>query len=96
MVLMSERVEKRLGATLAAFPPPIFTGTTSISVFCVSPPPPLGNAEGGLYICVLGQAERRETKMDGIGASSPKRAWVAQLGQAQHHLCSFGLWGPSR
>jgi hypothetical protein len=47
MVLMSERVEKRLGATLAAFPYPIFTGTASIFVFRVHPPPPLENAEGG-------------------------------------------------
>jgi hypothetical protein len=33
MVLMSERVEKRLGATQAAFPPPIFAGIASISCF---------------------------------------------------------------
>jgi hypothetical protein len=39
MVLTSERVEKRPGATPAAFPPPIFNGTTSISVFRVSPLP---------------------------------------------------------
>jgi hypothetical protein len=39
MVLMSEKVEKRPGATLAAFPPPIFVGTISISVFRVFLPP---------------------------------------------------------
>jgi hypothetical protein len=50
MVLMSERLEKRPRATPAAFPPPIFTVIASVFVFHVSPPPPLGNAEGGLYI----------------------------------------------
>jgi hypothetical protein len=39
MVLMSERMEKRPGATSAAFPPPFFAGTASIFVFHVSPPP---------------------------------------------------------
>jgi hypothetical protein len=53
MVLMSERVEKRLGATPATFPPPIFAGTAFVSVFHVPPPPPLGKTEGGLYIGVL-------------------------------------------
>jgi hypothetical protein len=46
MVVMSERFEKRPGATPAAFPPPIFAGTTSISTFLVSPPPHHGNTEG--------------------------------------------------
>jgi hypothetical protein len=35
-VLTSERVEKRPGATPAAFSPPIFAGTASVSVFHVS------------------------------------------------------------
>jgi hypothetical protein len=52
MVLTSERVEKRMGATPAAFPP-IFAGTASISLFCVSPPPRLAIVEGGLYICIF-------------------------------------------
>jgi hypothetical protein len=39
MVLMSERVEKRPGATTAMFSPPIFAGIASISVFHVSLPP---------------------------------------------------------
>jgi hypothetical protein len=39
MVLMSERMEKRPVATLAAFSPPIFAGTASIYVFHVSPRP---------------------------------------------------------
>jgi hypothetical protein len=65
MVLMSEGVEKRLGATLTAFPPPIFAGTASVSVFHVSPLPRFAIVEGGgLYIGVLGQAEHQETKMD--------------------------------
>jgi hypothetical protein len=49
VVLMSERLEKRQGATLAAFPPPMFAGT---AVFHVYLPPPRGNAAGGLYIVV--------------------------------------------
>jgi hypothetical protein len=55
MVFMSERLEKRLGATQAAFPPQIFARTAYVSVFHVSLSPPLGNAEGGggLYIGVL-------------------------------------------
>jgi hypothetical protein len=53
MVLISEGVEKRLGATLAAFPPPIFAETASVLVFHVSPPPPLVNADAGLYIGVF-------------------------------------------
>jgi hypothetical protein len=46
VVLTSERVEKRLGATPAAFSPPIFTGTASVSVFRVSPLPHFTIVEG--------------------------------------------------
>jgi hypothetical protein len=53
MVLTSERVEKRPGVTPAAFPPPIFAGIASISVFHVSPPPHFAIVEEGLYIGVL-------------------------------------------
>jgi membrane protein CcdC involved in cytochrome C biogenesis len=53
MVLMSERVEKRPGATPAVFPPPIFVGTTSVSMFYVFPPPRIAIAEGGLYIGIF-------------------------------------------
>jgi short subunit fatty acids transporter len=35
MVLMSKRVEKCPGATLAAFLSPFFAGIASVSVFCV-------------------------------------------------------------
>jgi hypothetical protein len=49
MVLTSERVEKRSGATLAAFPPPIFAKTASISVFRVYPPPLIAIIQG-VYI----------------------------------------------
>jgi hypothetical protein len=53
MVLMSERVEKRPRATPAAFPPPIFAGTASVSVFRISPLPHFVIVEGGgLYIGV--------------------------------------------
>jgi hypothetical protein len=54
MVLMSERVEKRLEATLGAFPPPIFGETASVSVFRVSLPPHFTIIEGGgLYIGIF-------------------------------------------
>jgi hypothetical protein len=52
-VLTSERVEKRPGATPTAFPPPIFAGTASLSVFRVSPLPPDRDRRGGLYIGVF-------------------------------------------
>jgi hypothetical protein len=47
MVLMSKRVEKHPGVTPAAFPPPIFAGIASVSLFRVSPPPRLEIIEGG-------------------------------------------------
>jgi hypothetical protein len=53
VVLTSERVEKHPEATPAAFPPSIFAGITSVSVFHVSPPPHLGIIEAGLYIGVF-------------------------------------------
>jgi hypothetical protein len=46
MVLTSERVEKRPGATPAAFPSPIFAGIASIYVFRVSPPLLIAIVEG--------------------------------------------------
>jgi hypothetical protein len=49
MVLTSERVEKQPGMTPAAFPPPIFVGTASVSVFRVSPPPLIAIVQG-VYI----------------------------------------------
>jgi hypothetical protein len=53
MVLTSDRVEKRPGATPEAFPPPIFAETASVSMFRVSPPPLDCDCRGGLYIGVL-------------------------------------------
>jgi hypothetical protein len=53
MVLTSERVEKHPGATPAAFLSPIFTGTTSVSVFHVFLPPMIAIIEGGLYIGIF-------------------------------------------
>jgi hypothetical protein len=54
-VLTSEKVEKRPGATPVAFPPPIFAGTASISVFRVSPLLLIAIVEGGgggsIYRC---------------------------------------------
>jgi hypothetical protein len=46
MVLTSKRVEKRPGATPAAFPTPMIAGTAFVSVFCVSPPPHFAIIEG--------------------------------------------------
>jgi hypothetical protein len=81
MVLMSKRVEKRLGATPAAFPPPIFAGTASVFVFCVSLPPLFVIVEGGLYIGVFRSTKHMDAKMDSIGGPRLKRAWVAWPGQ---------------
>jgi hypothetical protein len=53
MVLTSERVEKRPGATPAAFPRPFFAGIPSVSMFRVSPPPHFTIIEGGLYIGIF-------------------------------------------
>jgi hypothetical protein len=51
LVLTSERVEKHPRANLAAFPPPIFAGIASVSLFRLSLPPRLGIVEGrGVYI----------------------------------------------
>jgi hypothetical protein len=92
VVLMLERVEKRLGATPAAFPPPIFAGTASISVFRVSPLPSDRNHRGSLYIGVFrsdwvsrdedGQHRRSEaqTSMGGatwLGVAPPVLKWAS-------------------
>jgi hypothetical protein len=53
MVLMSERVEKRPGATPIAFPLPIFTRIASVSVFHVSSLPRIAIAEGGDVYALL-------------------------------------------
>jgi hypothetical protein len=54
VLVMSERLEKRLVAAPAVFPPLNFTGIAFVSWFYVSPPSPRGNASGGLYIGFLG------------------------------------------
>jgi hypothetical protein len=41
------------GATLAAFPPPIFAGTASVSVLNISPPPLDRDHRAGLYIGIF-------------------------------------------
>jgi hypothetical protein len=53
VLVMFERLEKRLGMAPVVFPPPIFVGTTSILWFLVSPPPPGENVSGSLYIWVF-------------------------------------------
>jgi hypothetical protein len=50
MMFTSEWVEKRLGVTLAVFPPPISTGIASVSMFRVSPLPRFAVFKGGIYI----------------------------------------------
>jgi hypothetical protein len=49
VLVMLERLEKRPGTAPAAFPPPIFTGTTSISWICVSLSLAHEKALGSLY-----------------------------------------------
>jgi hypothetical protein len=83
MVLTSKRVEKRSGATPAAFPPPIFTGIAHVSVFCYSLPPLDRDHQGGLYIGVFrsgwasgrkdGRHQRPElqTRLDGVLGLGP-------------------------
>jgi hypothetical protein len=46
-LVMLERLEKRPGMALAAFPPPIFAGSASVSWFRVSLPCPHKNSSGG-------------------------------------------------
>jgi hypothetical protein len=50
VLVMSERLEKRPVAALAAFPSLIFVGSASILWFHVSPPPPHENTSVSLYI----------------------------------------------
>jgi hypothetical protein len=51
MVVMSERLDKRTGATLAVFSPPIFTGTVSDSVASFSAASSQERLRRFLYIC---------------------------------------------
>jgi hypothetical protein len=97
-------VEKRPGAILAAFPPLIFAGTTFVSVFCVSPPPPLGNTEGGggIYIGVFRsswasgdedgrhQSLEAQTSMGGMAWLGARATWscLAILAHLVDFLCS--------
>jgi hypothetical protein len=53
MLLMLEKLEKRPGTALAAFPLLIFIGSASVSWFRVSPPPTRENASGSLFIGVF-------------------------------------------
>jgi hypothetical protein len=86
MVVMFERLEKLPGATLIAFPPPIFAGIASISVFLVSLLPHLGSAQGGgvFILAFLGRILKRQntrnkvflfcrviTKISGIDGKLP-------------------------
>jgi hypothetical protein len=101
MVLTSERVEKHPGATPAAFPPLIFTGTAYVSVFRVSPPPHFVIIEGGLYIGVfmsswaLGDEDgwnRRleaQTSMGGVAWPGARATWSCLAPRA--HLVDFFL-----
>jgi hypothetical protein len=94
---MLERLEKRPRATLAEFSPPIFTGTTSVSWFHVSPLPPQGNASGPLYRTFLGQAEQSGVKTNGIGGLTAKRARVVRPGRGpMPPVLIWALVAPSR
>jgi hypothetical protein len=50
MVLMLKRVEKRPGETPIVFPHPISAGAAFVTVFHVSPPPPITIVQGGIYV----------------------------------------------
>jgi hypothetical protein len=50
MVLMAERLEKRPGLNLAAFPLPIFVGIAYVSMFHVPRYLLLGTSRGGVFI----------------------------------------------
>jgi hypothetical protein len=78
VLVMSERLEKRLRMPPVAFPPQIFAGSTSILCFRVSTPPPHENASGSLFIGVLGQARQSEIKTNDIRGSRYKRARVVR------------------
>jgi hypothetical protein len=78
VLVMLERLEKRPGATLAAFSPPIFAGTTSVSLFRVSPLPPRGKASRFFILAFLGQPDQSEMKTGGIGGPRTKRGQVAR------------------
>jgi hypothetical protein len=51
------------------------------SVSCFSVALSRDRRGGGIYIGDLGQAEHVETKIDDVGGSRMKRAWVARPGQ---------------
>jgi hypothetical protein len=53
MLVMLERLEKRLGTALAAFFPPIFAGSAFVLWFCVYPPPHGENASRTLFIGIF-------------------------------------------
>jgi hypothetical protein len=76
-LVMLERLEKLPGATPIMFPPLIFAEIASISLFCVSLPPPREISSWELYIGILGQADQSEMKMDGIGVPRTKRHYMA-------------------
>jgi hypothetical protein len=78
MVLMSERLEKRPGATPATIPPPILLEQPLFLCFVFLHRFLSGTPREVFIEVFLGQAERQETNMDKIGGSRPKRTWVAR------------------
>jgi hypothetical protein len=97
MVVMSKRLEKRLGRLRQCLPlqslveQPLFLYFIFLRRLLSGTP-----RGGGLYIVVFGQAEHQETKMDDIRASMLKQAWVARPRLGSCHLCSFEPRGPPR
>jgi hypothetical protein len=80
VLVMLVRIDKRPGATPAAFPlqslleQPLFCG---FMFFAASS---REHFEGYLYMCFLGQTEQSEMKMDSIGGPRTKQGQVAQPG----------------
>jgi hypothetical protein len=97
MVLTSEREggEASGGDSDSISPSNLHWKSLCFCVLCFSAAPSHGR-RGALHIAFLVQAERHETKMDGIGGLRPKRAWVAWPGHGPRHHVSFGPWGSSR
>jgi hypothetical protein len=101
MVLTSERVGKRPGATPTAFPPLIFTGIASISVFRVSPPPVDCDHRGGLYIGIFRSGwasghkdgwhrrSQAQTSLGGAARPGSRATWSRPL-----CLVSLTSWSP--
>ena len=94
-MMMLDRVEMQPGMTPAAFPPPIFSGSTSVSVFLCLRPISSRDHDGILFIDGFRSKQRRWHEKRGDrrsdGRTRPGGA-VPLLGRATHALS--GLRAP--